>query len=586
MSLSAASALDDTVNRVVLTYDMRAKLARLEAVQNELEWRKSSLSFNYFWENYWHIEHPSLGASTAPVYPGMADLPDFLDTNIHACILKGRQIGCSTFVAAYVFWKLFFHEDPRTALFFSKTKDDAVELLASVTFGYERLPDWMLVRGPSRKNNNTQNIKFSNGSKISSLASKKNAGRSRSAWIVVLDEWAFYDDPKDAWSSVEPVTDIGRLQAPKFKHNPGACGGRMIALSTANKAGDFFNDFWDRSVKGANGIFAAKFLSAMIPPLRDQAWYEEKKASMPDWQLHREYPIDPALAFIKSGNPIFDVDLLTKLKTADYVLSTPAATSIGKPALRLSSAGVMRVFYNSMLNEGVDWNLDKWVGPSHLDQHRYVISADTAQGVDGGDYSSGDVIRLPFYDTDGAFHPMEQVAHIYGQMDPDEFAEILVGAARFFNEALIIAEANNHGLTTLHCIVRQLRYRKVYYRKQKRRRKDQATKELGFYTSSSTKPPLIDNLKTAIRESEITINSETTRVECINYVRSETGKMEGHPHDDCVMSLALGVEGVVGKVDDFRMAAVGDQRSRWTFSALATEEHIRQNNEKNRGYVV
>ena len=43
---------------------------------------------------------------------------------------------------------------------------------------------------------------------------------------------------------------------------------------------------------------------------RDESWYESKCESMLPWQLAQEYPTTPEEAFIKSGNPVFDLDAL------------------------------------------------------------------------------------------------------------------------------------------------------------------------------------------------------------------------------------------------------------------------------------
>ena len=46
---------------------------------------------------------------------------------------------------------------------------------------------------------------------------------------------------------------------------------------------------------------------------RDEAWYQEKKDSMLPWQLAQEYPTTAEEAFVKSGNPVFDLDLLEEM---------------------------------------------------------------------------------------------------------------------------------------------------------------------------------------------------------------------------------------------------------------------------------
>ena len=46
---------------------------------------------------------------------------------------------------------------------------------------------------------------------------------------------------------------------------------------------------------------------------RGDAWYQEKIESMLPWQLAQEYPTTPEEAFVKSGNPVFDLDVLQEM---------------------------------------------------------------------------------------------------------------------------------------------------------------------------------------------------------------------------------------------------------------------------------
>ena len=47
---------------------------------------------------------------------------------------------------------------------------------------------------------------------------------------------------------------------------------------------------------------------------RDQSWYESKQISMLPWQLAQEYPTTPEEAFVRSGNPVFDLDVLDEME--------------------------------------------------------------------------------------------------------------------------------------------------------------------------------------------------------------------------------------------------------------------------------
>ena len=47
---------------------------------------------------------------------------------------------------------------------------------------------------------------------------------------------------------------------------------------------------------------------------RDESWYEGKKDAMLPWQLAQEYPTSPEEAFVRSGNPVFDLDALEAIE--------------------------------------------------------------------------------------------------------------------------------------------------------------------------------------------------------------------------------------------------------------------------------
>ena len=65
----------------------------------------------------------------------------------------------------------------------------------------------------------------------------------------------------------------------------------------------------DGAVTG-NNRFDAMFFPWSASEDRDESWYESKKQSMLPWQLAQEYPTSPEEAFVRSGNPVFDLDVL------------------------------------------------------------------------------------------------------------------------------------------------------------------------------------------------------------------------------------------------------------------------------------
>mgnify|MGYP001265064727 FL=1 len=155
----------------------------------------------------------------------------------------------------------------------------------------------MVERGPKSLVEHQQRMGFDNGSQITSLPSASDPARGESATLIVVDEWAFLPNPEDAWSSIEPVADVG---------------GRIIGLSTANGSGNFYHQLWVGATTGANK-FEPMFYPWSATEDRGDSWYQEKVESMLPWQLAQEYPTTPEEAFVKSGNPVFDLDILEEM---------------------------------------------------------------------------------------------------------------------------------------------------------------------------------------------------------------------------------------------------------------------------------
>ena len=268
----------------------------LSEIKQEAEWRKCVRDEQYFLENYWHIAHPAQGRILFDLRSAQEEALQHWRDHRYSLTLKARQIGWSTLVAAHQFWLAFFHPD-QNIIDLSRTEREAVLLLRKTKYGFKHLPDWMLERGPASLVEHQQRMGFDNGSQITSMPSASDPARGESASLIVVDEWAFLPNPEEAWASIEPVADIG---------------GRIIGLSTANGSGNFYHQLWVGATTGANK-FAPMFFPWSATEDRGDAWYQEKIESMLPWQLAQEYPTTPEEAFVKSGNPVFDLDVLQEM---------------------------------------------------------------------------------------------------------------------------------------------------------------------------------------------------------------------------------------------------------------------------------
>jgi len=476
----------------------------LQTLLDEREWRTCRgpeganvdelvEAFRYFCEHYWHIKHPQDGRILFDLRDAQLEtIRHWLD-NRYSVVLKARQIGFSTLAAAYAFWLTFFFPD-RFVVMLSRTEREAAKLLSKSKYGYKFLPQWLKERGPSLMVDNQLKLLFENESAIESLPSGNDPARGESVYLVIVDEMAFLPNPEEAWASIEPVADVG---------------GRVICLSTANGSGNFFHHLWTGSQTGTN-LFQGLFFPWSAGD-RDDEWYEAKQKSMPGWQLHQEYPRSADEAFIKSGNPVFDVDVLDEFEIVEPTRGYVHVLSPKHMEYRPTQDGEFAV----------------WSYPSP--DGVYVIGADVAEGLSHGDYSSCHVLNA----RDGAL-----VAHWHGHVEPDLYGHLLAEIGWWYNTALLGVENNNHGLTTLKAS-QKYGYRNLYRTRRLQQRNPEATEQLGWRTTSASKPLALDELSAALRDAVVGVPCSRTVSELRTFVRDQNGRTHGSPHDDRVMSLAI-----------------------------------------------
>jgi hypothetical protein len=472
---------------------------------NEKEWRlcrgsetdnveQQLAAFTYFCENYWYIKHPSKGRIKFVLRSAQVETVRIWMSERYTVVLKARQIGFSTLAAAYAFWMAYFFSD-RFVIMLSRTEREAMKLLSKSKYGYKFLPFWMRSKGPAQTTDHQLKMVFENESAIESLPSGSDPARGESVYAVFVDEWAFLPNPEEAWASIEPIADIG---------------GRVMGLSTANGSGNFFHQLWVGSQTGAN-----KFVGIFYPwdadGERNDDWYNDKSRNMAQWQLHQEYPRSPDEAFIKSGNPVFDIDLLNSIVPIEADVGYFYEASDGSASFVPSDEGELSI-----------WEFPQPDGV-------YVIGGDVAEGLQHGDYSSAHIINA----KDG-----NVVAHWHGHIEPDLFGEALAELGWWYNGALLGVENNNHGLTTVKAAQR-VGYRNLYRTRKLGNIRSEATEQLGWRTTTTSKPLMIDELVAAIRNEDIVLVCSKTIAELRTFVRKSNGRMNGSPYDDRTISLAI-----------------------------------------------
>lgn len=158
----------------------------------------------------------------------------------------------------------------------------------------------------------------------------------------------------------------------------------------------------------------------------------------------------------------------------------------------------------------------------------YVIGADIA-----GDGSDSFVAQVLDNRTG------EQVATLKHRTDEDLFTHQLFCLGMCYNTALIGVETNWSTYPVME--LERLKYPRQYVRETFDSFTHKVKTAYGFNTNTKTRPVIISELITAVRDDIRIVNDEDTLEEMLTFVRDEHYRPEAEEgaHDDCVLALAI-----------------------------------------------
>jgi hypothetical protein len=444
---------------------------------------------------------------------------------VRVVILKARQQGLSTFVSAWAYWWLSQHEAQK-GLVATHVADSTRALFDMYQRIHDNVPELLK---PSTKYSSRQELKFDklDSGIMVATAGAKAVGRGETLTVTHLSELAFWP----------PATASDNLNS-IFKTVPDLPGTAIFIESTANGLSGPFAEMWKGALDGSNGFipfFSAWFESPeyrvkVYEPFEltleeedlvqkygldmEQLAFRRQEIAKNGYELFlQEYPATAEEAFISSGRPVFNPDQIQEL--LKYAPEPLKRMAVEKGSVEDHPRGELSVYIERDLGE------------------EYTIGADISIGVRDkkGDYSVAQVLDSK----------KRQVAVWRGQVHPDYFAIILEALGYYYNTALIAPERNAHGLLTSVKLGRDLLYPKVYTDITEGQLSDKDSINIGFLTTTKTKPLIIDRLRAALREKEITLYDKTTLNELLSFVVWESGEMKAEEgcHDDTVMALAI-----------------------------------------------
>ncbi|MBQ9743575.1 MAG: hypothetical protein IJW19_00440 [Clostridia bacterium] len=453
-------------------------------------------------------------------------------------ILKGRQQGFTTLITAI---QLSYSIVKRNFSGFTVAdRDDNVKtiFLDKAKVMYSHLPKRLK---PTEKFNSSNELYFDKLNSSWRIAcASENIGRSRTLSFVHYSEAAFF---KCSLSSLQKSVQETLV--------PDAI---CIYETTANGYGDA-KELWDSGI--CENLFYGWWLSdeykcsspserlpdsrlrerlnslhKMGIPQESINWYERKYHGYIDpLAIRQEYPCSPEEAFISCGESIFNVDDISEQLRRE-IPHTLGYFSYERESLPVTDP-YGRILYHRVTLKNIrfiksDEGYIRIVEEPYFKREKgyteykpYVIGADTA-GT-GDDYFTAKVID----NTNGRC-----VATLRRQrMDEDLFSEQLYCLGIFYNEALLAVETNysRHPVRVL----KSLEYPNIYSANT-----DDYT---GFLTTSVTRPLIIANLVSVMRDNIELETDRDTLLEMVDFVRHPSGKPQASQgkHDDLVMASAI-----------------------------------------------
>lgn len=485
---------------------------------------------------------------------------------IRVILVKARQWGGSTLIQLFCAWIQLFHRENWNSVIATHIEEAARNIRNMYTLMAERHPkevQEVRFRAFEGSSKNKQIVDRGSVIYIGSME-RPNSLHSGNYKLVHCSEVGYWKattnrKPSDFVNAFE-----GSVPLEPFT---------VVALeSTAKGTGNFFHTTWQASIRGENAytpVFVAwweidmyslpfasredmysfvesmtdyeQYVFSLGATLEGLHWYREKRKSFEnDWDMQEQFPSTADEAFVTSGRKahhplhIKQMEVFTSKPT--FIGEMYADAPSGKEAINGS------LEYKEVAN-GEFWI---WKKPDTkvLYNHRYLVSLDIGGSAAKADWSVIRVLdRLPM--MNGGVP--EFVATYRFHMDQDLTAWRAVQVAKYYNDALLVVEANvlntfqtegNFTSTVLDIISHV--YPHLYYRDDPSKIKEGLPLKYGFWTGKN-KSEIVSIMTRGLRDMGFIERDQRMLDECGWYELKPDGSygaIDGQ-HDDIYMSSGI-----------------------------------------------
>ena len=411
-------------------------------------------------------------------------IKNFHNNRFNICKMP-RQTGKSTTVVSFLLHYAVFNDNVNIGILANKAAT-ARELLGRLQTAYENLPKWMQ-QGIIAWNKGS--LELENGSKILAASTSASAVRGMSFNIIFLDEFAFVPNhiADSFFASVYPTITSGKST-------------KVIIVSTPHGMNHFYR-MWHDAERGRNDYIPTEVHWSEVPG-RNAKWKKQTIANTSEEQFRVEFECE----FLGSVDTLISV---AKLKTLVY--NDPIKKNAG---------------------------LDIYENP--IEDHNYIITVDTARGIDG-DYSAFIVFDI----TDFPYRVVAKYKS--NEIKPMLFPSIIHDIAKAYNWAYTLIEVNDIGDQVASILFFDLEYENVLMCSM-RGRAGQIVgsgfsgkkSQLGVRMTSAVKKLGCSNLKTLLEDDKLATCDYDIIAELTTFVqRKNTFMAEEGCHDDLAMCLVI-----------------------------------------------
>tara|TARA_Y100000310_G_scaffold341607_1_gene441298 strand:+ start:3861 stop:5564 length:1704 start_codon:yes stop_codon:yes gene_type:complete len=452
---------------------------------NIIEWKKCRDDVIYFMTNYVKvIDDGKLVALVPRAY--QEKMVSVFQKNRFSINMLPRQAGKSTIVVAFMLHEILFKKYQRIAILANKEKL-ARDLLAKIKLAYIHLPKW-LQQAIADGGWNKSYIELENGCIIDAAATSSDTIRGGTYNLVFLDEFAHVDlnMQEDFFNSVYPTIEASKTS-------------KIIIVSTP-KGMNLFYKLWNEAVDGKNDYVPTAVHWSEVPG-RDEAWKKQTIRNTSEQQFRQEQDCE----FIGSTHTLIHP---TKLQNMTY--KTPIS----------------------------QWqDVDIYAQP--VPGFYYAIGVDVSSGggLDHQAFTVIDITEMPY----------KLVAKYYNKdMSPLLYPQLIYSVGKAYNEAFVLVENNDIGLTVAHALHNDFEYENTLMSSFHGRNGQRlgsgfsGTKsQIGVKMTPQVKRIGCSNLKDLIEKDKLIVEDWEILQELYSFVADgkKSFSAEEGRYDDLVMSL-------------------------------------------------